>query len=221
VRVSSAYTRNGERPGWNNNCNNYGCHGYAISYIPSFVNLHAAQRGRHLPTPTVGPQSNPLQLTELGVNNEETNRFTGGATVGWTPFRSDAQDLRLVAGGGLDGFDQSNDVWTPNDLFFERDAGAARRVDRERRPQPVLQLEPERACTTTRLGVHGDSTSFGVQYEDRRLKTFQIRTQNLLPGQRNVNQGTQHHGERRTCRGSARSRCTRRSRCGCWTSGCC
>jgi TonB-dependent starch-binding outer membrane protein SusC len=30
--------------GWNNNCNNYGCHGYAMAYIPSFVNLESAMR---------------------------------------------------------------------------------------------------------------------------------------------------------------------------------
>ena len=34
------------------------------------------------------------------------------------------------------------------------------------------------------------TTSAGLQYEDRQLNTFLIRTQNLLPGQRNVNQGT-------------------------------
>jgi TonB-dependent starch-binding outer membrane protein SusC len=190
VRVTSAYTRNQNDQGWNNNCNNYGCHIYALSYIPSFVNLGLRNADGTYPTPTVGPQSNPLQLTELGVNHEETNRFTGGITVGWTPFRSDVQDLRLVAGGGLDGFDQSNDIWTPNDLFFERPQ-AFPGESIESGGRSMFYNWNLNALHNYRGSSFGASTSFGVQYEDRRLNTYQIRTQNLLPGQRNVNQGTQ------------------------------
>jgi TonB-dependent starch-binding outer membrane protein SusC len=120
LRVSSAFARNENDRGWNNNCNNFGCHGYAMAYIPSFVDLTRRNPDGTFPRPTVGPQSNPVQLTELGVNNEETNRFTGGVTLGWDAFASLNQRLRLVAGGGVDAFDQRNDVWTPNELFFEQ-----------------------------------------------------------------------------------------------------
>src|SRR5690606_1771460 len=37
-------------------------------------------------------------------------------------------------------------------------------------------------------------TSGGIQYEDRRLNTSRIFTQNLVPGQRNVGQGTSTTG---------------------------
>lgn len=189
LKVSSVYARNANDRGWNNNCNNYGCHGYAMSYIPSFVNLDRKNADGTFVAPTIGVQSNPLQLTELGVNHEETNRFTGGATLGWDTWTTERQSLRLIAAGGVDVFNQSNDVWTPNDLFFER-------------PQalPGESIESggrSRFFNWNLNGVHtfapgswGATTSFGIQYEDRRLNTFQIRTQNLLPGQRNVNQGT-------------------------------
>ncbi len=189
LKVSSVYARNENDRGWNNNCNNFGCHGYAISYIPSFINFESRNPDGTFVAPTVGVQSNPLQLTELGVNHEETNRFTGGATLGWNTWTTERQSLRLIAAGGLDVFNQSNDVWTPNDLFFER-------------PQalPGESIESggrSRFVNWNLNGVHsytpggwGATTSFGLQYEDRQLNTFQIRTQNLLPGQRNVNQGT-------------------------------
>jgi TonB-dependent starch-binding outer membrane protein SusC len=189
VRVSSVYTRSENDRGWNNNCNNYGCHGYAIAYIPSFINLSVRNADGTFPVPTVGVQSNPLQLTELGVNNEETNRFTGGVTVGWNALRNDAQDLRLIAGGGFDGFDQSNDVWTPNDLFFERPQ-ALPGESIESGGRSVFYNWNLNAVHNWRGSAFTAGTSFGVQYEDRRLKTFQIRTQNLLPGERNVNRGT-------------------------------
>jgi TonB-dependent starch-binding outer membrane protein SusC len=189
LRVSGAFARNENNRGWNNNCNNFGCHGYAMAYIPSFVDLKRRNPDGSYPTPTVGPQSNPVQLTELGVNNEETNRFTGGATLGWDAYTTRSQRLRLVAGGGLDTFDQRNDVWTPNELFFERPQAL---------PGESLEGGGRSLFYNWNLnGVHtyyasgwSANTSFGLQYEDRRLKTQGIRAQNLLPGQRNVNQGT-------------------------------
>ncbi|MGQ0639511.1 MAG: TonB-dependent receptor plug domain-containing protein [Gemmatimonadaceae bacterium] len=189
MRISSVYARNENDRGWSNNCNNYGCHGYALAYIPSFIDLTKRNPDGTFPVPTVSVQSNPIQLTELGVNHEETNRFTGGVTMGWTPNIGTGQSLRLIAAGGLDVFDQGNDVWTPNDLFFER----------------VVALPGESVESGGRSqfynynlnAVHGwnlsgisATTSAGFQYEDRQLHTFLIRTQNLLPGQRNVNQGT-------------------------------
>jgi TonB-dependent starch-binding outer membrane protein SusC len=190
LKISSGYTRNANNRGWNNNCNNFGCHGYAMAYIPSFVDLEKRNPDGSFPSPTVGPQSNPVQLTELGVNEEETNRFTGGLTLGWEAWASGSQRLRIVAGGGLDTFDQSNDVWTPNELFFERPQAlpgeavesGGRSLFYNWNVNAVHSFFTDRGWSAT--------TSAGIQYEDRRLNTFRIRTQNLLPGQRNVNQGT-------------------------------
>jgi len=189
MKVSSAYARAENNRGWNNNCNNYGCHGYAIAYIPSFINLANRNADGTYPRPTVGVQSNPLQLTELGVNDEETNRFTGGATLTWRAVDAARHQLRIVSGGGVDVFDQRNDVWTPNELFFEQISSL---------PGESIESGGRSTFYNWNLNAVHDwtadafsaTTSFGVQYEDRQLNTFVIRTQNLLPGQRNVNQGT-------------------------------
>lgn len=189
VQISSAYTHNENDRGWNNNCNNNGCHGYALSAIPGFMDIRVKNPDGTYPVPPFGPQSNPLQLTELGVNHEETNRFTGGVNVSWDVWESDRQSLRLVGGGGLDAFDQVNDVWSPNELFFERT-----------QPLPGEAIESGGRSMFWNWNLNGihtwttnaftATTSAGVQYEDRRLSTFLIRTQNLLPGERNVNRGT-------------------------------
>ncbi len=189
VQFSSAYTRNENDRGWNNNCNNDGCHGYALSAIPGFLDIRTKNQDGTYPTPPFGPQSNPLQLTELGVNHEETNRFTGGVNVSWEAYASDRQSLRIVGGGGLDTFDQANEVWSPNELFFEQN-----------QPLPGEAIESGGRSLFWNWNLNGihtwttntftATTSAGVQYEDRRLATFLIRTQNLLPGERNVNRGT-------------------------------
>ncbi|HEX6938812.1 MAG TPA: SusC/RagA family TonB-linked outer membrane protein [Longimicrobiales bacterium] len=192
LSISSAYSRSENDRGWNNNCNNYGCHGYALAYIPSFIDI--SQRnpdGTYInPGPYVGVQSNPLQLTELGVNHEETNRFTGGVRLGWNAYASGAQSLRIVAGGGVDVFSQTNEVWSPNELYFEAT---------QTFPGEAIESGGRSLFHNWNLnGIHSwtggswsATTSFGVQYEDRRLATSLVRTQNLLPGQRNVNRGTE------------------------------
>jgi len=189
LQVSSAFVRNANNRGWNNNCNNFGCHGYAMAYIPSFVDFNRRNPHGSFPSPTVGPQSNPVQLTELGVNEEETLHFTGGVTMGWDAWAKSNQRLRVVAGGGLDTFDQRNDVWTPNELFFERPQ-ALPGESVESGGRSLFYNWNLNAVHSYFADGWSASTSAGVQYEDRRLNTFRIRTQNLLPGQRNVNQGT-------------------------------
>ena len=119
LSLSSAYNRSVNDRGWNNNCNNYACHGYALAYLPSFIDISRRNPdGTYIdPRQFTIVKSNPLQLAELGVNHEETNRFTGGFNLGWNALQTDRQSLRFVAGGGLDVFEQANEVWTPNELY--------------------------------------------------------------------------------------------------------
>lgn len=189
VSLSTAYSRNENDRGWNNNCNIFGCHGYAIAYTPSFVNYEARNADGTFPQPTAGVQSNPLQLTELGVNHEETNRFTGALSLTWNAIESEHHNLRIVAAGGLDTFDQRNDVWSPNALFFEQVQSLVGESIESGGRSLQYNWNVNGIHTWTRASWSA-TTSFGLQYEDRRLNTFGVRTEGLLPGQRNVDQGS-------------------------------
>jgi TonB-dependent starch-binding outer membrane protein SusC len=190
IGVRSSFNRSTHARGWNNNCNNYACHGYAFPYTPSFVNLNKRDAQGNFVTPDWGIQSNSLQLVDLAVNQEETYRFTGGVTAGYDAIQSDRHTLRLVTGGGIDAFQQNNDLWSPNELFHERSAalpgeaieqnGLSRFVNWNANAVHTFQGGPGWSLTT----------SGGLQFEDRRLNLSRIRTQNLVPGQRNVDQGT-------------------------------
>jgi TonB-dependent starch-binding outer membrane protein SusC len=191
VRVTSVFNRSEHQRGWNNNCNNYACHGYAFPYTPSFVDLSRRDANGNFLTPDWGIQANSVQLTELAVNEEETNRFTGGATLNFDAIASTDHSLRLVGSAGIDAFQQNNDLWAPNDLFSERT-----------QTLPGTAIEGDglsqlfnwnlNAIHTFRPSASSWSlnTSVGLQYEDRQLKVSRITTSNLLPGQRNVDQGT-------------------------------
>jgi TonB-linked SusC/RagA family outer membrane protein len=190
VKVSTVFNRAEHDRGWNNNCNNYGCHGYAFAYTPSFVNLNARDANGNFLDPDWGIPANSVQTTELAVNHEETNRFTGGLTLDYDAFANDDHALRLVVGGGLDAFQQNNNLWTPNELFFERN-----------QTRPGASIEGDglsRYFNWNISAIHNYTpgagwslnSSAGIQYEDRELKTNRITTTDLVPGQQHVGQGS-------------------------------
>jgi TonB-dependent starch-binding outer membrane protein SusC len=192
VKVSSVFNRANHDRGWNNNCNNFACHGYAFAYTPSFVDFtrRDAATGEFL-EPDWGIQANPVQTTQLSVNHEETYRFTGGLTLNYNALESDRLTLRFVVGGGIDAFQQNNNLWTPNELFFERsEALPGASLEQDGRSQ--FYNWNVSAVHSYRPGSGGwaASTSAGIQYEDRQLGTSRITTRNLVPGQQNVDQGT-------------------------------
>lgn len=189
VKISSVYNRAEHARGWNNNCNNFGCHGYAMAYIPGFVDLTRRNEDGTFPVPDYSVQSNPIQTTEMARNDELTNRFTGGLNFAWQIAQGDRQSFKFVAGGGVDVFNQNNDIWTPNELFWEVN---------QAQPGTALEGNADSKYYNWNLnGVHvyhpgtwSATTSFGIQYEDRRLKIARATTTNLIPGQQNVGQGT-------------------------------
>ncbi|HKJ92754.1 MAG TPA: SusC/RagA family TonB-linked outer membrane protein [Longimicrobiales bacterium] len=190
LHVSSAYNRSANDRGWDNNCNNFGCMGYAMAYIPSFFDISRDATGA-FPNPysIAGIPSNPLQLSALGVNHAETNRFTGGAHLNWDAISNDRQSLRFVVAGGLDTFDQNDQVWAPNELYFQQ-VSSLPGVAVQTNGRSFYQNWNLNAIHKWQASTWYASTSAGLQYEDQRLHTDQILTRNLLPGQRNVNQGT-------------------------------
>lgn len=190
VQVSSVYNRSTNDRGWNNNCNNGACNGYAFAYTPSFVDYTARDANGNYFTPDWdGLAANPVQTTELAKNHEETNRFTGGLTFHYDALNTSRQSLQLVAGGGLDVFQQNNGLWSPNELFYERTQtlpGAAIEGNGNSKFYN-WNLNAVHSYDFSGFSLH---TSGGMQYEDRQLRTSQITTTNLIPGQRNVGQGT-------------------------------
>ena len=116
----------------------------------------------------------------------EADRFVN---VTWDAWESDRQSLRVVGGGGLDTFDQANNVWSPNDLFFERNQALPGEAI-ESGGRSLFWNWNANAIHTWTTDAFTATSSAGIQYEDRRLSIFSIRTQNLLPGERNVNRGT-------------------------------
>jgi TonB-linked SusC/RagA family outer membrane protein len=192
VSISSVFNRSLHARGWDNNCNNFACYGYALAYIPSFVDLRKQPDGTYInPSSAAGsaPNSNPLQTAELARNETETNRFTGGGTITWNAHTTDKSSLRAVATMGADIFAQNDNLFSPNQLFFEQ-IQARPGTALENNGYSRLLNWNANLNHTIRIGGSQFATTGGIQYASNRLKTTRVTTDNLLPGQQNIDRGT-------------------------------
>ena len=192
VSVSTVFNRSVHNRGWGGNCNNFACFGYAEAYIPSYVDLRKQADGSYInPGISAGsaPNSNPLQTAEFAKNEAETNRFTGGATVTWNVHTTAKSSIRAVATAGADIFNQNDALLSPNNLFYETiQSRPGTSIDNNGLSR-LINWNGNLAHTLQASGMRF-GTTVGIQYSDNRLKTTRITTDNLLPGQGNVDRGT-------------------------------
>ncbi len=67
--------------------------------------------------------SNPLQTFSLLTNEEDVWRILGTSTLRWTPFQSAKSTLQFIGIGGVDYFQQDNDLVSPPELQYENADG--------------------------------------------------------------------------------------------------
>src|SRR5207244_9622811 len=162
----------------------------AIAYIPGFIPIQPVNGV--FPNPGITYlSSNPLQNIALGINDETALRFTGGLTATYQAVTTATQNLKLIGAGGIDFFNQKNEVFAPPELFFEAN---------QTNPGVSTLGNADSRFTNWNLnaihtftpasGSFKTKTSAGVQWEDRQLNRARTTAEGLLPGQQNVNQGS-------------------------------
>jgi TonB-dependent starch-binding outer membrane protein SusC len=137
--------------------------------------------------------SNPLQTLALLKNQEDVWRFLGTTTLRWSVFRSARSNLQLTGIGGVDYFQQDNDLISPPELQFENADGQPGTVvtsrSSNRNLNAALNMSHTFNPTASDEGTQW-TTSAGIQYEDRKLNATQVLGRTLLPGQENAQQTT-------------------------------
>jgi TonB-dependent starch-binding outer membrane protein SusC len=137
--------------------------------------------------------SNPLQTFSLLTNEEDVWRILGTSTLRWTPFRSARSTLQFIGIGGVDYFQQDNDLVSPPELQYEIADGQAGTVVTSRSSNRNLNAALNLSHTYNSSGSDEGTqwtTSAGIQYEDRKLNVTQVTGRTLLSGQENVQQTT-------------------------------
>lgn len=153
---------------------------------PSFVDLRPVS-GVYPDNPF--ERSNPLQTYALLRNDEDLWRALGAGTLRWDAVTGERQNLRFIATGGLDFFNQRNDIYAPPVLEFEPNDGQPGTV--------VLGKTSNLNLNLLVSGVHQflmastrATTTLGVQYVDRDFNFTNLVGRNLPIGQQNIDQAT-------------------------------
>jgi TonB-linked SusC/RagA family outer membrane protein len=195
VNVSGIHSLS--RRGLTNNDNSGTSPFLVFPYTPNFVNL---QPTTSKPTDSLIPadfpvnpfeRSNPLQTFQFLKNDEDVWRLLGTSTLRWSPIRSAKSNLQFVGIGGVDYFQQDNNLVSPPELQYEPN---------DRQPGTVVLSKSSNRNLNLALNAahtflpgdpdHGPqwTTSAGIQFEERRLFATQILGRTLLTGQQSPQQ---------------------------------
>ena len=198
LQVNLSGTHSLSKRGLSNN-DNSGTSPYLVfPATPSFVDLLPSGGIRDDLTAIDFPanpfeRSNPLQTFTFLKNEEDVWRLLGTTTLRWSLLRSARSNLQLIGVGGVDYFQQDNNLVSPPELQFENNDGQPGTV--------VLSKSSNRNLNaalnmTYRVNSSGNesgaewTTSAGVQFEERRPFVTQILARTLLPGQESPQQTT-------------------------------
>jgi TonB-linked SusC/RagA family outer membrane protein len=198
IQVNLDGTHSLSNRGLSNNDNSGTSPFVVMSATPSFVNLLPAsgiqdgQVATDFPTNAFGA-SNPLQTFNFLKNEEDVWRVLGTTTLRWSAIRSARSNLQFIGVGGVDYFQQDNNLVSPPELQFENNDGQPGTVvlskSSNRNLNASLNLTHTLNPSASDQGTQW-TTSGGIQFEERRLYATQILARTLLGGQENPQQTT-------------------------------
>nr|NIQ58293.1 SusC/RagA family TonB-linked outer membrane protein [Gemmatimonadota bacterium]NIR40340.1 SusC/RagA family TonB-linked outer membrane protein [Actinomycetota bacterium]NIU78506.1 SusC/RagA family TonB-linked outer membrane protein [Gammaproteobacteria bacterium]NIS35229.1 SusC/RagA family TonB-linked outer membrane protein [Actinomycetota bacterium]NIT98001.1 SusC/RagA family TonB-linked outer membrane protein [Actinomycetota bacterium] len=172
--------------GLTNNDNSGTSYYMVFPFTPSFVPLDEQADGTYPTNPF--ERSNPIQTAALMTNEEDVWRVITSGSANLRALQSATQSLDLRFTGGVDYFQQKNDLLFPPELQFEPNDGLA--------GTSLLSNSDNRDITVTGTAVHAydaGTTSFtttaGVQYGTRDLNTARVAAKGLTAGQSSLAAG--------------------------------
>jgi len=175
--------------GLTNNDNRGVALGQGLARSPSFIDLRRNPDGSFPRNPAA--QSNPLQTAALSKNEEVVYRAIVSGNLTYNAFTRTSQDLKFIASGGVDFFNQRSNILSPPELQFEPLDGLPGTAVRSNAQSLNMNLNLS-AVHTYRSAGGGlqATTSFGHQYEQRGLSNSRVVAQNLIGGLDNVGRAT-------------------------------
>lgn len=188
LSVGSQLIRNDNDRGLFGNDNRGNSIGYALTKIPSFLDLRRRADGS-FPENPFWP-SNPLQTVDLFQNQQTVWRNVSTLRATFDAVTAKHHTLQLIAYGGADLLNQRNNIYSPPELQFERISTTPGKaaVSNTQNLQGNINLN---AVHTWTPNVSVSVTSqIGSQYELRTLNQTRTSAENLLGGLSVVTAGT-------------------------------
>jgi outer membrane receptor protein involved in Fe transport len=193
LNVNSEVIHSHSQRGISNNDNTGTSTFLVFPFTPSFIDLRPKGPDTLFSSYPVNPfsPSNPFQNFQFLKNNEDVWRILATSRLSLDAVTTPQHHIQLSATGGVDFFNQRNDIVSPPQLQFE---------PADRLPGTIVLGK----AASLRLNLVGTAvhtytpsannflatTSVGFQYENRNLNLTSIIGRNVLAGQENVNQAT-------------------------------
>lgn len=137
--IGSNYVNSGNQRGFSGNDNNGVSMGYALAYLPNFLNMFPDKNGVYPENPVNG--QNPLQIADKAVNEEGTNRFIQSLNMNVNLLTKEKLSLRFALSGGVDYLNTEATVWMPDFLQYQQERAnpGASRITKSRNLNANLQ----------------------------------------------------------------------------------
>ena len=204
IQVNNSLIRTETRRGISNNDN--------ANITPYFVFAGTPSYMYQLPDENGVYPTNPFATTNLFQNRdlietpEEVYRIMSSVSATYDAISTERHRLQLRAAGGIDRFNQQNNVVSPRSLFFEGNDGLPGTVTSQ--SGNVLNANLNLDAVHNWYPVSGRftaTTSAGLQREIADRRSTNIVTRDVFAGQENVNRGsaTQLFANREEVRGLA------------------
>ena len=133
--------------------------------------------------------SNILETASLVRNDEEVWRFVGSGNLTFDAITSATHTLRLSATGGIDFYNQKNELFSPPESQFEPNDGLPGTSVLGSAYSQYMNANLN-AVYTFNSDAFQSTTSFGTQYELRDLDASSTIAKNLIGGLQNIDRGT-------------------------------
>ena len=184
VSLNTTYLKSDNDRGFTGNQNNTGGSiGYALAYTPSYADLLPDANGNYPDNPYFN--DNPVAIRDLGVNNQEIDRFISAASIDIDLYQSANSFLKFKVNGGIDYLSGNSIVYFPEILQHQRaqanpgDVMWGRQDDLNYNIQAFLNYN-------TNLGKINSNTSVGAIRLDQRGTYTLNRGRGLSGGQTNL-----------------------------------
>lgn len=184
VSLNSSYLKSDNDRGFTGNQNNTGGSiGYALAYTPSYANLFPDANGNYPDNPYFN--DNPVAIRDLGVNNQQVDRFISAATIDIDLYQSANSFLKFKINGGIDYLSGNSQVYFPEVLQHQQAQANPGDVMWGRQDDLNYNIQAFLNYNTT-IGRINSNTSVGAVRLDQRGDYTLNRGRGLAGGQTNL-----------------------------------
>lgn len=151
---------------------------YAAAALPSFLDIRRRPDGTY---PIYGQSSsNPAELVDVLRNYEYINRVIVSGKLDWSIFRTEEQSLRFVFQGGVDFFNQQNNLTSPIGTQHESVRPLPGRVVDTRANSLFSNAFLNLIHNYTAQNRLSFTTSVGAQFENRNVNSLNVLVEGLV-----------------------------------------